>query len=127
MFKKLKSFFDNHPVLLVALLMFTYLLIGGAIFVLIFLLGYYVNELFYLLAIPPLIYIFIDIMKNDAKFIQMVKKYELSGYKVEHREGRTFEYKKLLDEDDERLFIIRHDHGHCYTINHIEREIHIYK
>ncbi len=127
MFKKLKTFFDNHPLLLVALLMFTYIIIGVSYFVFIYWLGSYVDELFYLLAIPPLIYIFIDMTKNKVKFIQMVKKYELLGYKVEHREGRTFEYKKLLDEDDERLFIIRHDHGHCYTINHIEKEIHIYR
>lgn len=125
--KKIKSFFDNHPLLLVALLMFTYIIIGVSYFVFIYWLGSYVDELFYLLAIPPLIYIFIDMTKNKVKFIQMVKKYELSGYKVEHREGRTFEYRKLLDEDDDRLFIIRHDHGHCYTINHIEKEIHIYK
>ena len=93
----------------------------------IFLLGYYVDERFFLLLFPPLIYIAIDIIKNNINFAEMIRKYELLGYKVEHREGRTFQYKKLLDEDDERLFIIRHDHGHDYTINHIEKEIHIYK
>lgn len=125
--KKIKSFFDKHPVLLVALLMFTYLFIAAAIFSFIFLLGYYVDEKFYLLFFPPLIYIAMDIIKNDIKFTQMLHKYELLGYKVEHREGKTFQYKKLLDEDDERLFIISHDHGHDYTINHIEKEIHIYR
>lgn len=125
--KKIKSFFDKHPVLLVALLMFTYLFIAAAIITVIFLLGYYVDERFFLLLFPPLIYIAIDIIKNNIKFAEMIRKYKLLGYKVEHREGRTFQYKKLLDEDDERLFIIRHDHGHDYTINHTEKEIHIYK
>ena len=38
------------------------------------------------LAYLPLIYIAIDIIKKNINFAEMIRKYELLGYKVEHRD-----------------------------------------
>ncbi|MBR6622522.1 MAG: hypothetical protein IKK91_01290 [Ruminococcus sp.] len=83
----------------------------------------YVGELFLLLI---LILGSVVFLKPNIRFYRDIKAYAISGYTIERREGR-FIYKNLLEEDTNNNYILRQVGSHIYTINHIEKEIHIYK
>ncbi|MBQ4534010.1 MAG: hypothetical protein IJA18_02300 [Ruminococcus sp.] len=86
----------------------------------------YVGELFLLLILILGAVFFLYELKPNIRFYRDIKAYAISGYTVERREGR-FIYKNLLEEDMNNNYILREVGSHIYTINHIEKEIHIYK
>lgn len=94
-----------------------------AIFAVLFLIPYEISLIIIVLLIGTSI---ITNLKPNMKFHSDIQEYSSSGYTIERREGRFF-YKDLLENDDKNGFVSCTIGTHFYTINHTEKEIHIYK
>ena len=118
MFKKLKSspiFWAILPVLLTVLFM-----------ILLYVLAAYVSE-YFVLAIPILWVISsTKNFKDNSEYRREIGSYISSGYNIVHREG-SFKYGDYYAADEVNGYLLKNIGNHTYSINHIEKEIHIYR
>ena len=94
-----------------------------AIFAVLLLIPYEISLIIIILLIGTSI---ITNLKPNMKFRSDIQEYIRSGYTIDRKEGR-FIYKDLLENDDKNGFVTCTIGTHFYTINHTEKEIHIYK
>lgn len=118
MFKKLKSsliFWAIITVLLIVIFM-----------ILLYVLAAYVSQ-YFLLAIPILwIISFIKNFRENFEYHRKIGEYISSGYNIVHKEG-SFKYDDFFAADEENGYLLKVVGTHTYSINHIEKEIHIYR
>ncbi len=118
MFKKLKSspiFWAMLAVLLTVISM-----------ILIYVLTIYVSN--YFILVIPILWIISSIknFRENSEYRREISAYISSGYKIVHREG-SFKYGEFFAADEENGYLLKDIGTHTYSINHIEKEIHIYK
>lgn len=118
MFKKLKSsliVLAMIPILLTVIFM-----------ILIYVLAVYVSE-YFVLVIPILwIISFIKNFRENFEYRREIGAYINSGYNIVHREG-SFKYGDYFAADEVNGYLLKNIGNHTYSINHIEKEIHIYR
>lgn len=130
MFKKIIKKIKESEFISGVYLPFTCFILTVLIMVTVLLLTLYVNEIIIVVFTTLLLILkvidFISDIKKNIKFYKEMDAYTASGYTIEDWRERM-PVKDLLQNDTDRNFIWHDIGSHSYTINHSEKEIHVYR
>ena len=94
--------------------------------ILIYVLTIYVSN-YFILVIPILLIVsFIKNFRENSEYHREIGAYTSLGYNIVHREG-SFNYGDFFADDEENGYLLKDIGTHTYSINHNEKEIHIYR